>query len=183
MGYLKGLQEYLDEAYEYSIFDREFDSKVLMRIHIHGLRVINARVLENLKYDVKVAIEDQGEEVLPKVQVKFLYRAELSEKVEPVVKWDNKVKALDLSPIVSPHKRYFVKNKTLFPLMEERQVVFFTLLEGEIVKGIITDFSRYEITVHLKGGVPITVLRHSVYDLRNKKGRCFLKSFQESHRD
>jgi hypothetical protein len=37
--------------------------------------------------------------------------------------------------------------------------------------------------VSLKGGFPVTILRHSIYDLRNKKGRCFLKSFQEEHRD
>ena len=67
--------------------------------------------------------------------------------------------------------------------MKEKKVVFMTLLEGEIVRGIIAGFSRYEITVHLKGGTAITVLRHSIYDLRDKKGRCFLKSFQDTHKD
>jgi len=37
--------------------------------------------------------------------------------------------------------------------------------------------------VSLKGEIPVTILRHSIYDLKNKKGRCFLKSFQEEHRD
>ena len=75
------------------------------------------------------------------------------------------------------------KNKTLFPLLKEREVLFFTLLEGEVIKGILGGFTRYDITVHLKGGTPVYLLRHSVYDLRDKKGRCFLKSFQESRRD
>ena len=56
-------------------------------------------------------------------------------------------------------------------------------MEGEIVKGIVTDFTRYDITVTLKGGIPVYILRHSVYDLRDKRGRCFLKSFQEKRRD
>jgi hypothetical protein len=64
-----------------------------------------------------------------------------------------------------------------------REVVFFTLLEGEIIRGIISAFNRYDITVLLKGGTPLTILRHSIYDLRNKKGRCLLKSIQEKHRD
>ena len=76
-----------------------------------------------------------------------------------------------------------IKNKSLFPLIKERRVIFFTLIEGEIVKGLVTGFTRYEITVSLKGGTPVYILRHSVYDLRDKKGRCFLKSFQETHRD
>jgi hypothetical protein len=108
---------------------------------------------------------------------------ELADSIQGFIKTDEKVRALGLEPIFSPHKRYFVKNKSLFPLMKEREVVFFTLLEGEMIRGLIAGFTRYDITVHLKGGQPVTILRHSVYDLRNKKGRCFLKRFQEEHRD
>jgi hypothetical protein len=90
---------------------------------------------------------------------------------------------MGLEPIISPKKRYHIKNKSIFPLMKERAVLFFTLIEGEIIKGIVAGFSRYEITVNLKGGIPVTILRHGIYDLRNKKGRCFLKSFQETNRD
>jgi len=90
---------------------------------------------------------------------------------------------LALEPLFSPHNRFYIKNKSLFSLMKEKEVVFFTLLEGERIKGLISDFSRYDMTVNLKGGVPVTIMRHSVYDLRNKKGRCFLKSKQEVLRD
>ena len=96
---------------------------------------------------------------------------------------DKKIKELKLDSILSPRERYHIKNKSLFPLMHEREVVFFTLLEGEMLRGIICDFSRYEITLKLKGGTPVTILRHAIYDLRDKKGRCFLKSFQETRRD
>lgn len=183
MGYLLGLKEYLDKAYNNSIFNQALDSKQPWTFHLHGDRVVSARVLENLTYDLKVDIEGQGQEDLPKIQVKFLYTADLTESVRPHIKMDKKIKALGLSPILSPHRRYFVKNKSLFPLMKENQVVFFTLLEGEIIRGIVSGFGRYDITVNLKGGMPVTILRHSIYNLRNKKGRFFLKSFQEEHRD
>jgi sRNA-binding regulator protein Hfq len=184
MGYLSGLQEYLDEHYGESVFDQVLNSKEPWEFHVHGGRIIRATVLENVKYDVTVQIEGQpGQEVLPKVQVKCLYSVDLADSIRGSIKTDEKVKALGLEPIFSPNKRYFVKNKSLFPLMKEREVVFFTLLEGEMIRGIIAGFTRYDITVHLKGGKPVMILRHSVYDLRNKKGRCFLKSFQEGHRD
>jgi hypothetical protein len=184
MGYLLGLQEYLEENYGRSVFDEALDSKKPWEFHVHGSRIIRAEVLENLKYDVKLQIEgEQGQEVLPKVQIKCLYAVDLAESIRGSIKKDAKVETLGLEPIFSPHKRYFVKNKSLFPLMKEKEVVFFTLLEGEIIRGIIAGFTRYDITVHLKGGKPVTILRHSIYDLRNKKGRCFLKSFQEEHRD
>jgi DNA-directed RNA polymerase subunit E'/Rpb7 len=76
-----------------------------------------------------------------------------------------------------------VKNKTLFPLIKEKEVLFFTLLEGEVIKGIITDFTKYELSISLKGGLPLTILRHSIYDIRNKKGRCFMKKYQQKHKD
>jgi hypothetical protein len=184
MGYLSGLQEYLDEHYGQSAFDQVLNSKKPWEFHVHGCRILRARVLENLKYDVRVQIEEeQGQQVLPKVQIKCLYPGDFAKSIRESIKKEAKVKALGLEPIFSPHKRYFVKNKSLFPLMKEKDVVFFTLLEGEIIRGIIAGFTRYDITVHLKGGKPVTILRHSIYDLRNKKGRCFLKSFQEEHRD
>ena len=62
-------------------------------------------------------------------------------------------------------------------------MVFFTLLEGEILRGLITAFSRYDINLNLKGGLPLVILRHSVHELRNKKGRSFLKRFQAQSKD
>ncbi len=183
MGDLLGLQEYLDESYHKSIFEQVMDSGKPWEFHIHGHRIIRGRILENLTYDLKVDIEGNGEQVLPKIEMKLLYPVHVAESIRAVIKIDEKVRALGLGPIFSPHMRNFVKNKSLFPLMKDKEVVFFTLLEGEIIKGIITGFNRYEITLSLKTGNSITILRHSIYDLRNKKGRCFLKKFQEEHRD
>ena len=183
MGHLLGLKEYLDEAYNSSIFDQPLDLKQPWEFHLHGHRVARATILENLTYDLKVDIKDQGEEVLPKIQIKFLYPSDVAESVRPLIKIDEKIKALGLGPILLPARRYFIKNKSILPLMKKRPVVFFTLLEGEIIRGVIAGFNRYEITVNLKGGIPVTILRHSVYDLRDKKGRSFLKSFQEKHKD
>jgi len=183
MGQISGLKEYLRENYNNSIFDKALNSKKFWDISLHEHRTIKAKVLENQKYDIKVKINDKVEEIIPKVHIKFLCLSETSASVTPLLKVDNKVKKLKLSPILAPSKRYYIKNKSLFPLMKERTVVFFTLLEGEIIRGIISEFTIYDITIHMKGGIPLTILRHSVYDLRDKKGRCFLKSFQQNSKD
>lgn len=183
MGFLLGLQEYLDDTYHTSVFDQAFESKEPYEFHLHGHRIVKATVVENLKYDLSLHSAETGEMHLPKTDVKLLYPAALSDAVRPLLKADRKVRDLQLEPIIPARKRHHIKNKSLFPLMKERQVVFFTLMEGEVVKGLVTGFTRYEITVSLKGGIPVVVLRHSVVDLRDKKGRCFLKSSQETHRD
>ncbi len=183
MGHLKGLDEYLKGYYSDSIFDQAFSSNKLWEMHIHSNRIIKAEVTENLKFDLNVKMNGEPDEVLPKVNIKFMYPAALSDSVTQLLKTDKKVKGLSLELILAPQYRYHIKNKTLFPLMQERNVVFITLLEGELIRGIIADFNRYEITVNLKGGIPVTILRHSIYDVRDKKGRCFLKSAQEKYKD
>jgi sRNA-binding regulator protein Hfq len=183
MGHLEGLPEYLDEAYSRSIFDEAQSSGEGLVLHLHGRRTIRAAILENLKFDIKVRTEQGQNEKIPKIQVKLLYPEAYASKVNPLIKIDKKIEALKLEQILAPGKRFHVKNKTLFPLMKEKQVLFFTLLEGEIIRGIVSGFSRYEIAMGLKGGVPITVMRHAIYDMRDKKGRCFLKKTQEKHRD
>ena len=183
MGSLLGLQEYLDEGYNTSVFDQAFESREPWEFHLHNHQIIKSTVQENLRYDLRLSAEETGREAFPKTDVKFLYPADQSDSVRPLLKTDKKVRDLGLEPIISPRMRHHIKNKSLFPLIKDRRVLIFTLMEGEIVKGLVTGFTRYEITVNLKGGTPVYILRHSVYDLRDKKGRCFLKSFQETRRD
>ena len=183
MGHLAGLKGYLDAMYERSVFDQALASHTPWTLHLHGQRMVQASIVANHTYDLTVAMADTGQEELPKIQVKCLYPVELAAAVRPLIKVDKNVVGRGLAPIPEPGKWYFVKNKTLFPLMKDKQVVFFTLLEGEVIRGIVADFSRYDITVNLKGGTPVTILRHSVYDARDKTGRCLLKAFQNEHRD
>ena len=147
MTYLSGLKEYLDVNYNTSIFDQALASKEPWELHLHGHRIIKARLIENLKYDVKVQIEGGGEELLAKTDIKIIYPENLSESVGPLLKTDEKIRDLSLEPIIPPHKRHHIKNKSLFPLMKERRLLIFMLLEGEIVMGIVAEFNRYEITV------------------------------------
>jgi sRNA-binding regulator protein Hfq len=183
MGHLEGLGDYLAENYAVSVFDTAMTAGKPWEFHLHGHSVLRGVVLENRKWDITLDIAGKEKEELQKIQVNYLYPADLSESVKPLIKTDKRVESMNIEPILSPQKRYFVKNKSLFPLMKEKEVLLFTLLDGEVLRGIVTEFSRYDVTLSMKGGVLVTILRHAVYDLRNKKGRCFLKSFQDQHRD
>ena len=183
MGHLEGLREHLKSVLGHSVFDQILASQAVWEMRLHGQRVVQARVLENQTYEMVLDIEGQGRETIHKLQVKCLYPVESAADVEKQLKIDKKVLGLRLEPIEVPAQRYIVKNKTLFPLVKEREVVFCTLMEGEVIRGLIADFSRFEMIMHAKGGLPTVILRHSIYDLRTKKGRCMLRSFQEEHRD
>jgi hypothetical protein len=183
MGHLQGLRDYLNAGYAHSMFDQMFATQQPWEMRLHGQRIVQARVVDNRTYEVTLDITGHGLEEVTKLQVKCLYAIDAAAAVGKLLKMEKNVQALGLEPIYAPAERYIVKNKTLFPLMKEREVVFCTLLEGEVIRGIIADFSRYDLTIHAKGGLPIVILRHSIYDLRTKQGRCLLKSFQDQHKD
>jgi len=59
--------------------------------------------------------------------------------------------------------------------MQNRTVLLFTTLEGAVLRGLVGGIHRYELTLFLKGGVPVTLLRHAIFDVRDKKGVSWLK--------
>ncbi len=183
MKHLAGFREYLSASYDQSVFQRALAAQDLWEFHLHTHRTERLRVIENLTHDLQVDAGGGTPEDLPKLHVKLLYPAAQAAAVAPLINSDPRVRALQLKPVLSPAARRHVKNKSLFVLMKDREVVYFTLVEGEIVRGIIGGFSRYDVTLYVKGGLPVVLLRHSIYDLRNKRGRCYLKSFQDAHRD
>jgi len=183
MGFLTGLREYLEAHYEQSHFGEIRHSGEPHFFRIHEVGGVTGEVMEDRTYEVLVRKDSGEEETIHKTSIQYFFPAEHREKIQKLVKKDSKVEALGLEPIIPARPRHHIKNKTLFPLMDEKTVVFFTMLEGDVLRGIISGFNRYEILLLLKGGLPVTLLRHAVYDLRDKKGRCYLKSTQETLRD
>ncbi|SCY78095.1 hypothetical protein [Desulfoluna spongiiphila] len=182
MSQLQGFSDYKKEHYDFSCFNALETSGEPTRFLLHGGKSLTGSITRQTPYDIYVGGEE-GETLVPKVEVKCHFPASSDEVLTKLIKMDKKVKTLELGPIHAPAHRYFIKNKTLYPLIKERQVMILTLLEGEVVKGLVENFSRYDIEMRMKGGVAITVLRHAVYDMRDKKGRCYLKSFQKQARD
>jgi len=175
--------EYLDENYESSVFESFLKSGNQAVFHLNGHRIVQGSLRAVERFDFILETGDGKEESTLKHNVKMVYDASLSSGIRPLLKTDNNIKAQNFKPILSGAGRNHIKNKTLFPLMKDRTVLFFCLLEGEIIKGIILGFSRYEITVGMKGGLPVTILRHAVYDLRDKRKKCFLKRIQQIKKD
>ncbi len=182
MTQLQGFSDYKKEHYESSCFTTLEESGEETLFLLHGQKSMTGTIMRQTTYDIHVT--SNGEEVvIPKVDVKGHAKASSAEVVNKLIKTDKKVSALELGPIHAPAHRNFIKNKTLYPLIKEKQVMLITLLEGEIIKGLVENFSRYDIEMRMKGGVELTVLRHAIYDITDKKGRCYLKSFQKQARD
>ncbi|MCF8104034.1 MAG: hypothetical protein K9K64_01000 [Desulfohalobiaceae bacterium] len=183
MKYLNGLKEYLDAHYEQAVLDQARASGREWVFHLHGDRSVVSADFQNERYELIFGKSGPRPESVHKTEVKFFYPQEQAEAVAKSLKLGKTVRAKGLGPLYYSKDRCFVKNKSLYPLMLDREVVLVTLLEGEILRGLISGFNRYEISLHLKGGVPVTLLRHAIFAFVNKKGRSFLKKDQERLKD
>ncbi len=179
MAPLRGFKEYLADNDHRSHLEEARLSGGELVFHLHGQRVVTAVIASNETYGLTLSPRDGPDLALHKTDLKFFHDLEFADRVPSLLKSDAKVRFLGLEPKVSASGRHFVKNKSLYPLMLDREVVFLTLLEGEVIRGVLDGFNRYELTVKLKGGTPVTVMRHAIHELKNKKGRSFLKSVQQ----
>ncbi|MFP4258339.1 MAG: hypothetical protein ACLFRE_04975 [Desulfovermiculus sp.] len=183
MEYLAGLKEYLNLNYEDSALEKAYVQGTWHVFHLHGKRVLPARIIDSQTYEATLEDEQGAHHPVHKTEIKFFHSFEEALEIAEKIKIDRQVRSQKLEPIYSTKGRHFIKNKSLYPLMLDREVLFFTLLEGEILRGVIQGFNRYEIKVSLKGGLPVTILRHALYEVQNKKGRSFLKSVQDKKKE
>jgi len=165
----------MDENYDKSIFDTLLKNGEEWVYYLHGHQIVIGTVTTNNKYDIALKTEDRDRLPVTKHNIKFVYPVEHHDELKKRIKIDKKVKKEEQGPILNPRKRNHIKNKTLFPLMKERKVLDITILEGEVLSGVVAGFTRYEITLLSKGRLPIILLRHAIYDVRDKSNKSFLK--------
>lgn len=174
------LPSYLAEHYQLSVFDDMEKGGESWVFHLHQNRCVTGRLKTNKQYEVVFVHEDGKEEEIPKLSIKFLYLKTHEASVKKAIKFDRKVQVRALQPILTLGKRHHIKNKTLFPLLTGKTLLFFTTLEGEIIGGVVGGFTKYEITVLGKRAVPVTLLRHAVFDVRDQRNKCYLKRAVEA---
>jgi hypothetical protein len=127
------LKAYLEAHYENSAFDRASASGEVWILHCHGMRTVRGIVKRNEPYDVVIEDPSHGELEIRKIEIKFLYPESDEPSVAKLLKRD---KEIEDPPIEERARRRHIKNKTLFPLMRNREVVFLRTLEGDLVRGL-----------------------------------------------
>jgi sRNA-binding regulator protein Hfq len=182
MAFLAGLSDFLAKNYAHSTFEEAAHLEALYCLHLHGHTTLQAALIADKTYDITITAPDGSQQELPKITIKMLHPAELTDRVLPQITLDESVRSLGLGPITVARQRNFIKNKSLYTLMREQEPLVVTLLEGEILRGSIHSFSRYEIVLALQGGEQVVILRHAVHDIRNNQECSFLKASQQSLR-
>ena len=143
-------------------FDAAIEAKSPLVIGLHGQRVLEIEVLENLKYDVKLSGPD-GLIEIPKHEVKYLYDPSCAKVVKKILKIDRELADKPRSPITKVAKRLKIRDDLLQRAIDLKTHLSVTLLEGECFAAEVLKYSRYEIGMQLKPGVELQVFRHALH--------------------
>lgn len=176
---MAGLPDYLTAHQRDSVFALEAGRDTSWCLFLHGDQRKKGEIQSDHTYEIDFVTEGNVVEKIHKVNVKILCEASIEEEVLRRLRTNEALKKAPEGPHFGPRYRHHIKNKTLYPLMNRKEVLFFTTLEGEVLRGVVTGFSRFEICLSMKGGVSVVLLRHAVLDVRDKKGRCYSKEAVE----
>ncbi|MCU0857615.1 MAG: hypothetical protein MUC65_04335 [Pontiellaceae bacterium] len=185
---LKGFREYIETGLTPSVFDEITKSGEIACFYRRDGTVLTGTVINHSAHGMQIRSGGDPEDVpaekkVSKIEILFVCRAGNHDELTARL---HRGKDISIQPDEPPRKAFrlhYIKNKTLFPLMMERTVVLITMLNGMVFRGLVSGFNRYEINMSLKGGVPVTLLRHGVLKAQNKEGRSLLKADQETLQD
>ncbi|MEZ4316048.1 MAG: hypothetical protein R3F61_01020 [Myxococcota bacterium] len=134
---------------------------------LHGRRVVTGVVGAATPYSFMLTPDEGEAEEIHKLQVKFAYAPEHWKRAKKAIRMDKVLSKTPREPIPRPQDRYGCSDKRLFSYVDRRDEIGVTLLEGEMIRGTVKWFSRYEIGLEVRGDVDIFVFRHALHEVTN----------------
>ena len=128
----------------------------LHREHIEGI------ISRRLTYILVVLVDGQLHH-LEKLNIKYMYKQDEASLIVPDIEVDADLKAQNLVSIAHKSERFEVDDRVLARCRKEKIPVRLTLRGGEIITGVISWFSQYEMKMLLAHGGNVVVFRHGLH--------------------
>lgn len=156
----------LEKNYARTCLQESIDSGNSLGLALHGHKRVRGKVLSNGKYDFQFLEDGKADPIeIHKTHIKYGYAPADFKTLRKVHSIDNHVKKQKLDPIMRVKDRHHFKNLTLQRSMDEGIEIEVISLEGDVFKGVVTWFGRWEFGLRVKGGAEIIIFRHAVYRL------------------
>ena len=109
---------------------------------------------------------EEEEEEIHKLQVKYIFTPGSDKDLKSAMTVDEELFDDPETPIERPQDRYACSDKRLFHYLDGELDIVATLLEGEIIQGNVSWFSRYEFGMQREGKDIGVIFRHALFHLR-----------------
>jgi sRNA-binding regulator protein Hfq len=141
-----------------------------LTLALHDGRTLKGRVVAVEPYQVQFQVDGGEVETLHKLKLLYSYAPEDWKAVKKGVRVDKKQGQQPEEPAVRPQDRYSCSDRRLFGYLDRAVDVNVTLLDGEILRGVLTWFGRYEFGLKLRSDAEVTVFRHALRDISPATG-------------
>lgn len=133
-------------------------------LSLHGGERAQGVIIAVEPYTLLLRQDDATAKELHKLQLQYLHGADDWKLVRKGIKKDKAIAALAILPAERPQDRYTCSDKRLFRYLDAHMMVQATLIDGQVLKGEPTWFSRYEIGLRV-GGASLVLFRHALHEL------------------
>lgn len=140
-------------------------TKVPVVLGLHEKRRMTGVIDSVDSYTFRVIPEKGEEQEVHKLQLKYICGIDDYKHLRKVLRSDKILSKNPLPPIKRPQDRYSCGDKRLFQYFDQGTEVEVTLLEGEIVRGVVLWFSRFEFCLRVRSRANVVILRHAVNNL------------------
>ncbi len=138
-----------------------------MTFGLHGKRLVTGTVGEVSAYSFSFTPDDGEPEDVHKLQVKLAYDPKDWKRAKKAIRTDRALAKNPREPVPRPQDRYGCSDKRLFSYVDRGDEITVTLLEGELIKGRVRWFSRYEMALEVRGDATLYIFRHALHDVSN----------------
>lgn len=171
----KGLRECPDWKPDRSVLHRLRDTSGEATFFAFGEEPFVARVADNERFDVVLAVEGQEERRLPKHLLKLIAETATAEELAPLIGMDETVAAREMGPSTSYRDRFRSKKRILFKHYRGHIPTRVVLRDGTVLVGFVGWFGKWEFELALvkprkklkkaKMVAKVVVFRHALFSL------------------
>ena len=150
------------ESHGRAYVQKQIRRKTPMVFELYG-ESIEGIISRPLTYALAVVLVNGEVHHLEKLNIKYMYKQDEMSQVVQDIEVDADLKAQNLVSIVSRSERFQVDNRMLARCRKEKIPVRLILRGGEIIMGVISWFSQYEMKILLAHGGNVIVFRHGLH--------------------
>lgn len=148
---------------ERSCLDEAEISGESLTVALSGGAVVKGPIRALTPYTFTIGEGDKAQEV-HKLRAIYAYGSSAWKVAKKALRSDEAVARLGKEPAERPQDRYACSDRRLFGYVDSGTEVTATLLDGTVVRGVITWFSRFEFALRARDA-EIFVFRHALHNL------------------
>lgn len=122
----------------------------------------SARIIKNKPYEFTVAKNKDEQEQVKKLSIKYIFKKPASEFVKSKTNINEKAKSQKRNPSEKIRDRLKIDSDKLVDAYLNKKMVEVTLLGGEMFRGAVNWFTKYEILFRISEKTSLILFKHAI---------------------